>query len=107
MGISDFVKNVIRDAEEKEEETLRFNWNISGLEILADQICDGGGVEKIGLCSGIRKRDVVKSRKIFCQIAVRKMGYSGADVGRFLGITTSEVNRLDASDVLPDTEKYH
>ncbi|MDY6972587.1 MAG: hypothetical protein SV775_09695, partial [Thermodesulfobacteriota bacterium] len=75
-------------------------------KILADQICDGEGVEKIELCSGIRKRDAVKCRKIFCQIAVRKMGYSKADVGRFLGITASAVNRLAASDVLPDTEKY-
>ncbi|MDY6973747.1 MAG: hypothetical protein SV775_15705 [Thermodesulfobacteriota bacterium] len=49
---------------------------------------------------------MVECRKIFCQIAVRKMGYSGADVARFLGITTSAVNRLAASDVLPDTEKY-
>lgn len=107
MGSSDFVKNAIRDAEEKEKETLRLNSKISGLEILADQICDGEGVEKIELCSGIRKRNVVKCRKVFCQIAVKKMGYSGADVARFLGITTSGVNRLAASDVLSDTKKYY
>ena len=50
-------------------------------------------------------RDVVKCRKIFCQIVVKKMGYSGEDVARFLGITTSGVIRLAASDVLSDTEK--
>ncbi|MDY6972116.1 MAG: hypothetical protein SV775_07285, partial [Thermodesulfobacteriota bacterium] len=103
LGSSDFAKNAIRDPEEKEKETLPLNSNIYGLEILADQICDGEGVEKIELCSGIRKRNVVKSRKIFCQIAVRKTVYSGADLARFLGITTSGVNRLAASDVLPDT----
>ncbi|MBW1783471.1 MAG: transposase [Deltaproteobacteria bacterium] len=107
LGSSDFVKNAIRDAEEREKETLRLNAKISGLEILADQMCDGEGVEKIELCSGIRKRHVVKCRKMFCQIAVKRMGYSGADVARFLGITTSGVNRLAASDVLSDTEKYH
>ena len=105
-GRSDFVKNVIRDAEEKEKETLRLNSKIYGLEILADQICDGEGVEKIELCSGIRKGNMVKCRKMFCQIAVKKMGYSGADVARFLGITILGVNRLSASDVLSDTEKY-
>ena len=77
------------------------------LEILADQICNGEGIEKKELCSGIRKKDVVKCRKIFCPLAVKKMGYSGADVARFLGITTSGVNRLAASDVLSDTEKYY
>jgi predicted transcriptional regulator len=48
----------------------------------------------------------VKSRRIFCQIAVKKMGYSGADVARFLGINTSAVNRLAVSDELPEVEKY-
>jgi hypothetical protein len=51
-------------------------------------------------------RKVVKSRRIFCQIAVKKMGYSGADVARFLGINTSAVNRLAVSDELPEVEKY-
>ncbi len=33
------------------------------------------------------------------------MGYSGANVARFLGITTSAVNRLAVSDELPEVEK--
>ena len=48
----------------------------------------------------------MKSRRMFCQIAVKKMGYSGADAARFLGINTSAVNRLAVSDELPDIEKY-
>ena len=34
------------------------------------------------------------------------MGYSGADVARFIGITPSAVNRLADSDELLDTVKY-
>ena len=49
---------------------------------------------------------MVKARRIFCQIAVKRMGYSGADVARFLGITTSAVNRLAVSDELAEIEKY-
>jgi len=56
--------------------------------------------------SGLRKRHVVKSRRIFSQIAVKKMGYSGADMARFLGLTTSAVNRLAVSDEVPEVEKY-
>jgi hypothetical protein len=48
----------------------------------------------------------VKSRKIFCQIAVKKMGYSGSDVARFLGINTSAVNRLAVLDELSEIAKY-
>ncbi|MBL7178057.1 MAG: hypothetical protein ISS66_19710 [Desulfobacteraceae bacterium] len=55
---------------------------------------------------GSVKREVVKSRRIFCQIAVKKMGYRGADVARFLGINTSAVNRLAVSDELPEVLKY-
>jgi len=61
-----------------------------------------GGQDQTGSITG----EVVKSRRIFCQIAVKKMGYSGADVGHFLGINTSAVNRLAVSDELPKVEKH-
>ena len=35
-----------------------------------------------------------------------RMGYSEADVARFLGITTSAVNRLAVPDELPEIRKY-
>jgi len=34
------------------------------------------------------------------------MGYCGAKIARFLGTTTSAVNRIAASDELQDLEKY-
>ncbi len=49
---------------------------------------------------------MVKSRRIFCQVTVKGMGYSGSDVASFLGITTSAVNRLAVSDELPEIESY-
>jgi hypothetical protein len=73
---------------------------------LAGKICKGEGVEISGLCSGTRKKVVVRSRRIFCQLGVKRMGYSGAKIARFLGITTSAVNRLAASHELEDLEKY-
>ena len=48
----------------------------------------------------------MKSRRMFCQIAVKRMGYSGANVERFLGINTSAVNRLAVPDELPNVERY-
>ena len=106
LGSSEFVKDVIADAEQKAKETLRLTLNISDLPSLAMQVCEGEGVDQAELRSGLRKRQFVKSRRIFCQIAVRKMGYSGADVARFLGINTSAVNRLAVSDELSEVEKY-
>jgi len=106
LGSSEFVKKVIADAEKKTKETLRLSLKISDLPSLALKVCEGQGVDEAALRSGIRKREVVKSRRIFCQIAVKKMGYSGADVARFLGINTSAVNRLAVSDEVPEAEKY-
>jgi REP element-mobilizing transposase RayT len=106
LGSSEFVKNIIVDAEEKDKETLRLNSRISDLVSLARDLCIGEGVKESDLRSGSRRKDVVSSRRIFCQIAVSRMGYSGADVARFLGITTSAVNRLAVSVELPEIKKY-
>jgi predicted transcriptional regulator len=53
-----------------------------------------------------RKRAVAKARRLFCQMAVKEVGYSGAKVGRFLGVTTSAVNRWATSEELPDLAKH-
>ena len=106
LGSSEFVNNVIADAEEKAKETLRLTVKIADLPSLALKVCEGEGIDEAVLRSGLRKKKVVKSRRIFCQIAVKKMGYSGADVARFLGINTSAVNRLAVSDDLQEVEKY-
>ena len=53
-----------------------------------------------------KKRGVVKCGRLFCQIAVKKMGYSWEDVARFLGVTTSAVNRLAVTAKSADIEKY-
>jgi hypothetical protein len=35
------------------------------------------------------------------------MGYAGAEVARFLGVTTSSVNRLAVSEETADLKKLH
>lgn len=106
LGSSEFVKAVISDAEERARATLRLTSTMPDLTTLAKKICEGEGVDQEELCSGLRKRDVVKARRLFCQLAVKMMGYSGAEVARFLGVTTSAVNRLAVSEELLDVRKY-
>jgi hypothetical protein len=72
------------EAEEREKETLRL-----GREV-----------------PGVRKREVVRARRLFCQLAVRRMGYPGAEVARFLGVTASSVNRLAVSQEVTNLKKY-
>jgi hypothetical protein len=46
------------------------------------------------------------SKRRFCHFAVWKMGYPGAEVARYLGVTTSSVDRLAVSDGVADLKKY-
>jgi len=45
-------------------------------------------------------------RKVFCQVAVKKLGYSGAAVARFLGVTTSLINRYASSEEVGNLDQY-
>jgi hypothetical protein len=57
------------------------------------------------LCSGSRRRDAAKARGSISWIAaVRELGYSGADVARYLGVTNSCVTRFVASGQKPDAD---
>ena len=94
MGGDKFIQRLMSEAEEREKETLRLGRKVVELEVLAKRIVRGEGVEESELRSGIRKRGVVRARKLFCQLAVGRMGYSGAEVARFVGVRTSSVNRL-------------
>ncbi len=41
-----------------------------------------------------RRRAVVKARRAMSWIGARELGYSGADVARYLGVTNSCVTRM-------------
>jgi hypothetical protein len=56
------------------------------------------------LRSGSRRREVTRARGSISWIAVRELGYSGADVARYLGVTNSCVTRFVASGQKPDVD---
>jgi putative transposase len=98
LGSSDFVDRLSSEVGKKEKETLRLFPGKCDLPVLLSRIAAGTHVEGTAVCTVVRTRMVVYARKLLSQIAVRKMGYSGAEVARFLGITTSAVNRLGQSE---------
>jgi len=106
LGSSDFVESLFRAAEEKDRDTLRLTSKIRDLESLAREIINREKIKTSELRSGCRKPCVVKARTLFCQIAVKKMGYFGAEVARYLKITTSAVNRRACADELPEAADY-
>jgi len=106
LGGDDFIERLLSEAEEKEKETLRISRKVPDLLTLAKRIMGGEGIEEGELRSGNRKREIVRARRVFCQLAIRKMGYPGAEVARFLGVTTSSVNRLAVSQNAENLTKY-
>jgi putative transposase len=106
LGSSDFVDQLLSEVGKKEKETLRLFSGKCDLPVLLSRIAAGTHVEATAVCTGVRTRKVVYARKLLSQIAVRKLGYSGAEVARFLGITTSAVNRLASQKESPEIEQY-
>lgn len=106
LGGDDFIGGLLSEAEEREKETLRINRKVPDLQTLAKRVMDGEGIEETELRSGTRKREVVRARRVFCQLAVGKMGYPGFGVARFLGVTTSSVNRLAVSRETANLTRY-
>jgi hypothetical protein len=102
LGGGDFVEQLLNEVDDREKQSLRFLKKIPDLETVAARISRKQGVEKEELLAGCRKKEVVKARKLFCQMMVKKVGYSGAEVARFLGLTTSAVNRLANAEALPE-----
>ena len=84
---------------------MRLSRKIVDLASLAKEIASGEEVTEEELRSGSRRRRVVRTRRVFCQVAVKNMGYSGAEVARFLGVTTSSVNRLAVSAELSESAR--
>jgi REP element-mobilizing transposase RayT len=106
LGGGAFVERLLADAARREKETLRLARKVVDLPTLEEQLRRKAGLAVEDLRSGARRRGVVRARRVFCQLAVTGMGYSGAEVARFLGVTTSAVNRLAMSEAVPEVRKF-
>ena len=101
LGSGEFIEEVLSQAEKRLEETLRLSARKVELGSLASQVSRTEGTDWDLVRSGSRVGKVVKARRLFCQLAVKKFGYSGAEVARYLGTTTSSVTRLANSPEMP------
>ena len=106
LGSGGFIEGLLEEAEHRHRETLRLRGRGMDLESLGRRIAKGEGVDLSVIRSGSRTRRAVNARRLFCQLAVKRMGYSGAEVARYLGATTSSVTRLANSQELPELSQY-
>ena len=94
LGGGEFVERVLEETEQEARETLRWIKRVPDLDTLLRQIAHREGLEKEKIRGRSQRREAVKARKVFCQMAVKKSGYTGASVARYLGMTTPAVNRI-------------
>lgn len=94
LGAGEFTERLVSEAEERLRQTIRLRRSAPVLEDVAAIVVRQTGLSDGELRSGNKSRRINSARKLFCQIAVKHLGYSGADVARFLGVGTSAVNRL-------------
>ena len=106
LGSGEFVEDFLREVDEREKERRRLSVRVRDLGRVAEELKRGEGLRESELRSGRRQRKVSRGRRLFCQLAVGKMGHSGAEVARFLGVTTSAVIRAAYSEELPELQKY-
>jgi chromosomal replication initiation ATPase DnaA len=94
LGDGDFVKQVISGLDDLVKKNLRLSGQRIDINTLAEKVSEKYNVSIGELRSGGRRKEVVKARRAMSWIGVRELGYSGADVARYLGVTNSCVTRM-------------
>ena len=106
LGDSDFVQELKSGLDDILKKNLRISGQRIDLKELCDRVCKKKDVSLAELISGSRRRELVNARKIVSWIAVRELGYSGAEVARHLGVTNSCITRFLSSGKKPDIEGF-
>jgi hypothetical protein len=86
----EFIEGLLEEAEKRQTETLRLRGRVVvDLEGLGRRVEQGQGVDLAVFRSGSRTPQVVAARRLLCQLAVKRIGHTGAEVARYLAATTS------------------
>jgi REP element-mobilizing transposase RayT len=106
LGDGEFVQQMLGEMDEMGSRNLRLPKERISLDSLAKRVCEVHGVRRGELLSGSRRHEIVEARQVMSRLSVKELGYSGAEVARYLGVTNSCVTRAAATGNVPDSEKY-
>ena len=95
---------MLSESEEFTKENLRFASGRMELSELAQKVSTVHHISQGELRSGNRGRQAVEPRRVLSWFAVRELGYSGADVARYLGVTNSCLTRFLSLGEKPETK---
>ena len=106
LGDGSFVGQLLEEMDDMGRQNLRLTTPNMDLAVLAEKVCEVHGVNSGELRSGSRRAEIVEARQVFSLLAVKELGYSGAAVARYLGVTNSCVTRAVSGKEAPQKEKY-
>ncbi len=92
LGSGHFVAQVLEKANEVNQKQM----DKYSLQILCQKIISVFGINEEELRSAFKKRVVTEAKASFSYLAIRKMGYSGREVGQFLNMRSYSAIRIPA-----------
>jgi hypothetical protein len=107
LGESEFVAQILEEAEEKYERSYELKSKGYDLEVIEKRVCALLGIEKGELNSDSRRQAIAEARGLFCYWAVRELGYSLAEIGQALGRSGPGVGyAVQRGERLANQQKY-
>jgi putative transposase len=94
LGGDDFVKGILKEAEELEDAALPVNDRLRMLDEDIGQLCEAEGVTLAFLRSGSRAGKLPKLRKQLARKAVFEYGLTLVETAKRLGVTPNAVNYM-------------
>lgn len=70
----EFIAGLVAEAAWRDKEALRLPCNVVDLAALGRKPTAGEGIGEAELRSGVRTRDLVRARRVFCQLAIKGVG---------------------------------
>ena len=106
LGSSDFVEQVLKQADEQLEEKYRLQANAISLRALIEKVSHYYKINSENLKSASKERLVTEARRVFCYIAVRKLGYKCTEVSKEMAISAVTVSKaVSLGARLPEVDK--
>jgi len=106
LGDGTFVGQLLEEMDDIGKENLRLTPRRMDLAALSEKVCEVHGINSGELRSGSRRHEIMEARRVFSLLAVKELGYSGAAVARYLGVTNSYVTRAVLAKEPPEKENY-
>jgi len=93
LGDSDFVEKVLSQASEQMERQYRLKAEGWTLTKITERVAEIFGIEKDQVVIPGKQPDRVRARSVLAYWAIRDLGLTATEVGKYLGLSKSAVSR--------------